>query len=370
LDSTGRPVESKRILSGSEGSLTLSVSAAGQESRNQKRVWDGVFNSEQAARGQAEYNLSCARCHNIALIGSERGPAIKGDAFLSKWEKDNLAGLFIKIRDTMPQSGPGTVRDEAKIDILAFILQENGFPAGAEPLKADLSSLGDIRLGRRGIWDGVFTAAQAERGQAALQQGRCNGCHGPDLSGDRGPALRGEHFAATWGNGSVNQLFAKIRDTMPLNNAEQVSAAAKIDIVAYLLQLNGYPAGPSELTLDEDFLESIQVVGKDAEAAGPPNFTLVQVVGCLAPGANGRWMLTNATEPAPTRDETPMPGALERAAAESLGTQTFELVSVPRSLEREPWGKKAAARGLLYRAPSDAALNLTSLEIVASNCAR
>src|SRR5215831_16753747 len=187
--------------------VAFSLPAAAQQPT---RIWDGVFSSYQAARGKAAFDLSCSRCHNIALTGSERGPAIKGSAFLSQWEKDTLAGLFSKIRDTMPEGGPGTVKDEVKIDILSYILQQNGFPTGKTELKADVSSLEDIPLARKGIWDGVFTKAQSERGKAALLQNGCNGCHGAELAGDRGPALKGARFLTAWENGSINRLFTKI----------------------------------------------------------------------------------------------------------------------------------------------------------------
>jgi len=136
----------------------------------EKKIWDGVFTSNQALRGKSAFEGSCARCHNVALVGSERGPAIKGPAFLSHWDKGNLSDLFIKIRDTMPEGGPGTVSDELKIDILSYILQQNGLPSGSEELKVNLSSLEDIRIAKKGIWDGVFTIAQAGRGKDALLQ--------------------------------------------------------------------------------------------------------------------------------------------------------------------------------------------------------
>src|SRR5215813_3715170 len=71
------------------------------------KIWDGIFTAEQARRGKAEFDQTCSRCHNLALIGSERGPAIKGSAFLSHWDKGSVGDLFIKIRDTMPEGGPG-----------------------------------------------------------------------------------------------------------------------------------------------------------------------------------------------------------------------------------------------------------------------
>src|SRR5215510_11547096 len=239
----------------------LPANAAAQENKP-KKIWDGIFTSVQARRGKAEFDQTCSRCHNLALIGSERGPAIKGATFLSHWDKGSLADLFVKIRDTMPEGGPGTLSEDIKIDILTYILQQNGFPEGVDTLKKDVSALEDVRLSKKGVWDGVFTAAQAERGKAALSQNGCNGCHGAELAGDRGPSLKGERFITAWENGSVNRLFTKIRETMPPLNAEQVTPATKVDMIAYLLQVNGFPAGSTALSLDTDALESLQIVGK------------------------------------------------------------------------------------------------------------
>src|SRR5262249_53570963 len=129
-------------------SLVFAIPAIAQQP-NEKKIWDGVFTADQALRGKTAFEGSCARCHNVALVGSERGPAIKGPTFLSHWENDNLAGLFIKIRDTMPEGGPGTVSDEVKIDILSYVLQQNGFPAGRDELKVNLSALEDISLAKK-----------------------------------------------------------------------------------------------------------------------------------------------------------------------------------------------------------------------------
>ena len=124
------------------GLLSLPIRA-----QQPKKVSDGVFTAEQAARGKPNFDMNCSRCHNVALIGSERGPAIKGPVFLSHWDKDTVAGLFRKIRDTMPEGGPATVKEDDKIDILSYILQQNGFPAGKTELPKDTSSLEDIRIG-------------------------------------------------------------------------------------------------------------------------------------------------------------------------------------------------------------------------------
>jgi quinoprotein glucose dehydrogenase len=334
----------------------------------QNKTWDGIFTTRQAARGKAEFDQTCSRCHNLALIGSERGPAIKGAAFLSHWDKGTIADLFIKIRDTMPEGGPGTLSEDIKIDILSYILQQNDFPPGATELKKDISTLEDYRLARKGIWDGFFTAAQAVRGKAALQQNGCNGCHGAELEGARGPSLKGERFITTWENGSLDKLFTKIRDTMPPLNAEQVSPPTKIDIIAYLLQVNGFPAGSAELELAA--LGDVQLVRKGA-ATGAPNFALVEVLGCLTQNASGRWILSNSTEPVVTKEDTAGAADLKASEARKLGTVTFELVSVSPSFKAELHkGHKMEARGLLYKDSSYSELNLTSLAMLAPTCGR
>jgi S-disulfanyl-L-cysteine oxidoreductase SoxD len=343
--------------------LAFAIPAVAQRSS----ISDGVFTSVQALRGKSAFDMNCSRCHNLALTGSERGPAIKGPAFLFHWDKDNLAGLFTKIRDTMPQGNSGTVKDEVKIDILSYILQQNGFSDGSSELKSDISSLEDIRVARKGIWDGIFTTAQADRGKAALSQNGCNGCHGAELAGDRGPALKGDAFTTDWENGSVNRLFTKIRETMPPANAEQVPPEVKLDIVAYLLQVNGFPSGTTVLKLND--LDSLQIVKRGAEASGPPNFSLVQVIGCLTRAQNSKWILTNASDPVATKEEDSTPAALEAARSKPLGAQVLELVSVSPSLKADSRkNQKVEVRGLLYRDPKYAEVNLTSLQTVASSC--
>src|SRR5215831_20694413 len=78
----------------------IAVSSAQQVAPGEKKVWDGVYTAAQAARGKPRFEASCSRCHNIALAGSERGPALKGTAFWSKWENESLGSLYTVIRDT------------------------------------------------------------------------------------------------------------------------------------------------------------------------------------------------------------------------------------------------------------------------------
>ena len=334
-------------------------------------VWNGIFSVQQASRGKASYDGVCARCHGAQLMGgADGGPTLKGSSFLGHWTGDTLASLYVKIRDTMPRNTPGTISEEVKIEILAYLLQQNGFPAGGTELKVELAALDEVRVTQKGVWDGVFTAAQADRGKTAAGQGRCTGCHGLELGGtDRAPALKGTAFLADWEDGTVNRLFAKVRDTMPLGNTYMLTPAAKLEVVAFLLRENGFPAGSVEQPADTDALDNIRIVRERTDNAAAPNFALVQVIGCLARDSGGAWTLTNATEPSVTRDDAPTPAALKSAASRPLGRQTLRLVSVVASLKPESLkGERVEARGLLYRDPAGADLNLTSLSTVTSTC--
>lgn len=108
----------------------------------------GLYTSEQAARGKAQYSQSCSGCHGEGLEGV-RGPALVGDAFLRGWGGQTVADLLERIRSTMPQGNPGSLSSAAYLDVVAFLLQANSFPAGAEPLKDNTSQLKVIKMGQK-----------------------------------------------------------------------------------------------------------------------------------------------------------------------------------------------------------------------------
>jgi len=350
--------------------LVVSISVSLLAQQRPKNVREGAFTADQAERGKAGFEGVCQRCHGAALNGSEgNGPALKGGTFLAHWDKDTLGSLWVKIRDTMPLGVPGTLTDEVKLQILAYILQQNGFPAGKIELPMDVNTLEEIGIQQRGVWDGVFTAAQADRGKQSVA--RCQGCHGADLSGtDRAPALKGNGFLANWEDGSINRLFVKVRDTMPPTNVDSLSPETKLDVVSYLLRENGFPTGAGELTTKADVLDNLQIT-KKSENAGAPNYSLVQVVGCLTRDQTSGFRLTNASEPAVTRDNAPSAAALKSAESKPLGRQTFLLVSVDAPTRSGALnGRKVEARGLLYRDGAYADLNLTSIKPVGSDCTK
>jgi mono/diheme cytochrome c family protein len=122
------------------GSVTLIVSAvlrAQEPSAPQpaapRTVWSGLYSSAQAARGQVAYDRACAECHMTDLSGHEYAGALAGFGFLLKWQDASLAELFGRVR-SMPIGRIGTVALQEHLDILAYMLQKNGYPEGAGEL--------------------------------------------------------------------------------------------------------------------------------------------------------------------------------------------------------------------------------------------
>jgi mono/diheme cytochrome c family protein len=221
------------------------------------------------------------------------------------------------------------------------------------------------------IWDGLFTGAQADRGKATFDQS-CSRCHNSNLRGsDRGPTLVGDAFLANWLDGTLDALFSFIRDSMPDGNASTVNDARKADVLAYILQRNGFPAGRAELPPDAAQLEMVQIL-REGVAPGLLNLSFVQVVGCLEPlgeaGAGNRWVLTNSSARPGSRGRGVSAAELERARTRALGTDTYALVSAAAFEPDTRAGHMVAAKGLLYRQPGDERLNLTALESLAESC--
>jgi mono/diheme cytochrome c family protein len=98
---------------------------------------------------------------------------------------------------------------------------------------------------------GVYSREQARKGADTYQR-YCSSCH-------ETASHSGEAFQTTWGGRSAAELFDYLRTTMPNNNPGKLSHAQYTDIVAYLLQLNGMPAGPQPLGSPARQLEKIRI---------------------------------------------------------------------------------------------------------------
>lgn len=90
------------------------------------------YTAAQAASGAKLYAQSCSRCHGESLEGVS-GPALKGPSMQGSQEIADIYG-FVSLQ--MPAGAPGSLSASAYAAIMAFILQENGYPAGNVALSA------------------------------------------------------------------------------------------------------------------------------------------------------------------------------------------------------------------------------------------
>jgi cytochrome c len=122
----------------------------------------------------------------------------------------------------------------------------------------------------RSIWDGVYTDAQAQRGEQ-LYARHCSRCHGADLTGipvtplspgakDRTPSLIGELFDSNYNDLPLGDLVERIRISMPQERPGSLNRTATVDIVAFMLFKSGFPLGRAELTDRLDGLQEVAIV--------------------------------------------------------------------------------------------------------------
>ena len=152
---------------------------------------------------------------------------------------------------------------------------------------------------------GAYAAAQAESGRAAYER-ECAACHQANLQGSfEAPQLAGESFLRFWADLSTRDLFDRIRSSMPPGQAGSLTDAEYLDVVAYLLQANGAPAGSGALTA-----AATVAIGS---AAGGASGAVAQAGGdgTAAPVSASTAPLVAASPSAPEAGGVTVPGTVE-----------------------------------------------------------
>lgn len=118
--------------------LTASLSAAADGSR-------AYFTNSQVKHGAAVFSNHCAKCHGSQMQG-KTGPALAGEDFRESVSYSKMSGkqLFDFISSQMPYDAPGSLTDKQYRWVMAYILKQNGFPAGGQPLTH--ASLDKVKL--------------------------------------------------------------------------------------------------------------------------------------------------------------------------------------------------------------------------------
>lgn len=288
--------------------LTLAIAMAGYPhfSRPAKAAAPASYSKDQADSGKALYTQNCSKCHLENLKGNcpaedvtstgyvcsatGSAPPLVGASFLKRWY--SVADLYGRVKWTMPLNKVNSLSVSDNLKIVAYLLQANGVAAGSEELKDSpsmksmvisekASASGTLKkipetLNDLGISEAYYTEAQAERGKAYFY-GACGRCHTADPNGPNGAVDVSQNLGWRTGNpknsyglfvgdqwlgsdsgipgrpqrwDTVADLYNKIRTTQPAYSVAGLSTREYLDIVAYLLRQNHFPAGNEELKDD------------------------------------------------------------------------------------------------------------------------
>ena len=108
-----------------------------------------LFTSTQADGGKIKYLTYCAMCHGPTLQG-RAGPALTGPNFASPKADFHVGDVFTIVSNNMPATSPGTLAHDDYVQIMAFLLQQNGYPAGDKALTFDDATKSKVKLLYRG----------------------------------------------------------------------------------------------------------------------------------------------------------------------------------------------------------------------------
>jgi S-disulfanyl-L-cysteine oxidoreductase SoxD len=113
---------------------------------------------------------------------------------------------------------------------------------------------------KKSTWDGVYSAAQADRGMETFKN-QCAACHGESMQGGGGaPAAAGAEFLFSWNKKNLGELIEYLKGNMPPGQAGSLSDQRYTDIIAAILKTSEFPAGGADLPADAKALGEIQIL--------------------------------------------------------------------------------------------------------------
>jgi mono/diheme cytochrome c family protein len=116
--------------------LSTAVALRASSVSPQKTSVDGIYTKAQADGAKAQFDKICAECHAFTVAAKKQAADLPlGDEpFLKKWEGKTIDELVSVIVLTMPNDGSAVVTEAEALNLMAYVLQQNGMPAGTTPL--------------------------------------------------------------------------------------------------------------------------------------------------------------------------------------------------------------------------------------------
>jgi PQQ-dependent dehydrogenase (s-GDH family) len=128
---------------------TASSAPQYKDDPNPAPIVNGVppsFTAAQGARGKAAYSSTCAVCHGSTLTNGTYATPLAGEYFKTKWSRRSVGAFYDRVRHTMPPGAPGSLPADTYADIVAHILEVNGFKPGTVALRPGDETLKRMEL--------------------------------------------------------------------------------------------------------------------------------------------------------------------------------------------------------------------------------
>ena len=106
----------------------------------------GFYTVGQARRGGGLFRDSCESCHSSSEFNDS--------SFKRRWGNKAVGDLYDFVLYSMPDDNPGGLPEQTYVDIIAYVLQSNDFPAGETELPTSMEVLMQIMLSEDPIGGG------------------------------------------------------------------------------------------------------------------------------------------------------------------------------------------------------------------------
>src|SRR5262245_41785511 len=159
----------------------------------------------------------------------------------------------------MAQRAAGSRQPAVNARFLRITALAAAMLAAAATLHTRAASTALAQAPTASVLDGVYTDAQAARGEVVYLE-NCAQCHGPSLEGgDMTPGLTGAVFLANWNDLTLGDLFERIRTSMPLDRPGKLSRQQNVEVITFIMKSNRWPAGEKELATDTPSLKQVKI---------------------------------------------------------------------------------------------------------------
>jgi PQQ-dependent dehydrogenase (s-GDH family) len=129
--------------------ITAGATTQSKDEPNPAPIVNGVppsFTAAQAAAGKTAYTATCAVCHGATMTDGTYATPLAGQYFKTKWSRRSVRALYDRVRNTMPPSAPGSLSADTYADIVAHVLEVNGFKPGNAALRPGDETLNRMEL--------------------------------------------------------------------------------------------------------------------------------------------------------------------------------------------------------------------------------